>query len=156
MLKSKKSLYFLLPGVALIWGLLIWKIIGSFSDKAPVSPPVQVYEKKPVQIKKKDTFSLIKLEQDPFLGTAYIKPAAVQKKAKNVTTLIEWPPINYLGLVSDTKIASQIHILKINNIQYLLRPGEEAEGVKLIRAKQEKVIMGYKGNQKEFLKSISY
>lgn len=153
MLKSKKSLYFLLPGVILIWGLLIWKIIGSFSDQSPVSLPVQVYAKKPVQVKKKDTFSLIKLEQDPFLGTAYTKPVVVQKNTYNVTPLIEWPPINYLGLVSDSQIASQIHILNINNNQYLLETGEEAEGVRLIRSKQEKVTMSYKGKQKVFFKS---
>lgn len=153
MSNNKKSLYFLFPVVIIIWGIAIWKIFGSFSDEPPARQTPSIVINKPEKMVKKDTFSLLSLEGDPFLGLIYKKPGKPVKARVIPPIEIEWPVIKYLGLVSDAKISSKIYVLRINDQQYLMEAGNEEEGVKLIRDKKGLLIMSYKGNQKEFLKT---
>lgn len=76
----------------------------------------------------------------------------IRKSAVVKTEEVEWPSISYLGLVTETGVSSGIHILKINEQQFLLKPGNEAEGVKLLRTSGNTVSLAYRGTRKEFVK----
>lgn len=152
MSNNKRSLYFLFPVVVIIWGIAIWKLLESFSDDPPARQTPAMVINKPIKMIRKDTFSLLTLESDPFLGLVYKKPGRPVKSRVIPPIEIEWPVIKYLGLVSDAKISSKIYVLRINEQQYLMEPGSEEEGVSLIRDKKGLLLMSYKGIQKEFLK----
>lgn len=153
MLKNKNTLVVLFPVVVIIWGIVIWKVVSSFTDEIPVLPIPKHVDKKVAQIIPKDTFSLIKLDNDPFLGVAYNKPKTPAKVSGKAPVEIEWPAIEYLGLVSDTDISSRIHVLMIEEQQHLMESGTEVDGVKLVMARQDGVILNYRGVQKEFRKN---
>lgn len=153
MLKNKNTLIFLFPVVVIIWGIVIWKVVGSFTDEIQVLPIPNHVDKKVVQIIPKDTFSLIEMDNDPFLGVAYNKPKTPTKVTGKAPVEIEWPPIEYLGLVSDTDVSSRIHVLMIEEQQHLMETGTEVDGVKLVMSRQDGVILKYRGVQKEFMKN---
>lgn len=150
--KSKTSLYILLPVVLIIWGLLIWRIVGAFSEEVYSLPPAPITLSSPHNIILKDTFSLLEVDRDPFLNISYKKQGPIKKSAVVKTKEVEWPSISYLGLVTETGVSSGIHIVKINEQQFLLKPGNEAEGVKLLRTNGNTVSLAYRGTRKEFKK----
>jgi type II secretory pathway component PulC len=153
-LKSKKSLYILFPIVLVIWGGVIFKTVAAFSDEPALKNTIEVPNRKEsLKFVKKDTFSLLELESDPFLGQSYSKPAVKKEKVSVVKRVIDWPVINYLGLVSGKNKKSAIHILQINGNQFLLKSGETAEEVKVISSLDDKVWLSYKGTRKVLFKN---
>lgn len=151
-MKNKTSLYILFPVVVLIWGLVIWRVVGAFSEESVPFPQSSGIQNKPIEIIKRDTFSLVSVERDPFLDIPLNKENVPIKTGKVVKPEVIWPSITYLGQVSDTKISSRVYVIKINEQQYILGPGGEAEGVKLLKVKGEKVSLVYQGSRKEFIK----
>lgn len=151
-MKSKTSLYILLPVVFIIWGLLIWRIVGAFSEEVYSLPQAPVNPSTPQNVILKDTFSLLEVERDPFLNIPYKKQEPIKKTTVAKPQEIEWPSISYLGLVTETGVSSGIHIIKINEQQFLLKPGNEAEGVKLLRTNGNTISLAYRGSRKNIIK----
>lgn len=138
----------LFPLVVIIWGLVIYRVLGAFGDEKvilPVGPRVIVEEAVKME---RDTFSLLPVERDPFLGHYYKKP--VQPKTRRVVPVQkpEWPEISYLGLISDTGKSSAIHILQVNGKQVIMEKNENAEEIKLIGSTTGQVTLLYKGDRK--------
>lgn len=152
-LKSKKSLYILFPVVILIWGIVIYRIVDAFSDKTESAIIFSNSGKTKINKIERDTFSLKSIEKDPFLGIIYTKPKPVLRKTTvNALPPIEWPPINYLGLVSGTGKKQKIHIFQISGQQYLMEIGEKVGEIKFVSASASSVILSHKGQRKEFSK----
>jgi hypothetical protein len=150
-LKNKKNIRILLPLVIIIWGILIYKVVdltsveeSEFSGKSKSTfiPP------KP---KIKDTFSLIKINTDPFLGTMYSKPKSKEtSKRLSKKSEIIWPKINYFGIVSDKNSEASIFIVQINGQQHLLSKGDKVEEIVILKGNGERIYLKYMGQVKEF------
>lgn len=152
MFKSKGSLYVLFPLVIIIWGIVIYKVVGVFEDE-PENLPVLRTEGV-VEVKKitRDTFSLLPVNQDPFLGHYYKKPEKVIKSKALPPKEIHWPQVKYLGLISGTGKSPGVHVLQVNGKQLLIENGDTAEGIKLVNSGTEKVTLLYEGSRKTFSK----
>ncbi|MCX2839447.1 hypothetical protein OQ279_14950 [Salinimicrobium sp. MT39] len=153
MLKNKTSLYLLFPLVIIIWGVVIYKMAGAFKDEPVILPATPRTMAEEVKIVKRDTFSLLPIDKDPFLGHYYKKP--VQAKARPVIRAekVEWPDISYLGMISDTGKSSEVHILQLNGRQFILEKNQVAEEIRIIGSRAGEVTLLYKGERKIFKKN---
>ena len=152
-MKSKKSLYILFPVVLVIWGIVIFRTVAVFNDEPAKIESIAFINKEEINIVKRDTFSLLPLDSDPFLGISYWKP---KKKIANLVVSqekVDWPEIKYLGLVADSDRQAAIHILEVSGNQFLLKRGRTVAEVKIISSKQDRVMLSYKGIRKEFTKN---
>lgn len=144
MLKGKKATYILLLIVGSLWGLLFYKFFSDTSGSAPQLAKAVKGEYKLPKQKKKDTFSLLPLDRDPFLGTAYKKISAKARVIKQ----IEWPNVLYKGSISGSD--GRVFILSIGGKEYFFKKSETIDGIKLVRGNDRKVKLQYKGENKEF------
>ncbi len=154
-MKKNKNSKILLPIVIIIWGVLIYKVYDAFNPGENKIRESNSENFIPPQSKERDTFSLLPIDSDPFLGIAYIKkqvnttkPAPNNRKKEEE---VIWPVINYLGIVSDENSITSVFILQINGQQYLIKKSETIQEIILINGSQEKVILRYKGKEKEYL-----
>lgn len=151
-MKNKKNIKILVPIVIIIWGVLLYKIYEAFNPEDSTIPQTIATNFTTPKIQKKDTFSLLPVGQDPFLGTMYSK--AKSKGSGNGTPKskedIAWPTINYFGIVSDKNSKSSVFIIEINGQQHLLKRGDIIEEIELIRGGKGKVKLRYQGKTKEF------
>lgn len=154
MLKNKASLYLLFPMVIIIWGIVIFRVLGAFGDEVVVLPPTSEKVGEEIKRIKKDTFSLLPIDQDPFLGHDYKKPVPIRAKSIIAAEPVEWPEISYLGLVSDAGQSSEIHILQINGRQLLVEKGGTADEIKVLNSRSGEVTLLYRGNRRTFPKNI--
>lgn len=155
MFKAKKSLYLLFPLVVIIWGLLIYKVVGAISAEPKPVESVVLPSTRNIERVKTDTFSLNPLNRDPFLGHLYRKPKP--KLTKNpVPKQIEWPAIEYSGLISATGKKSKIHILRVNGKEFLIEEGKVAAEIKVLNSEDSAVILQYKGDRKKYSKTDAF
>lgn len=152
-LKGSKNIKILLPVVIVIWGFLIYKIVDAFSsENSDITQTKQANFKPPKGIQK-DTFSLVPIETDPFLGTVYTKP---KPTSQNVNTVhkskseTQWPSIGYFGIVADKKSPTSVYIVSINGLQYLLKKGDTLQKLKIIKGSEENIFIRYGSETKEF------
>lgn len=149
--KKNKFVKILLPVVILIWGYVGYVIFDAFSsDDSEIqkTPVTSNYTK--LTIEKKESFELLPIDIDPFLGTLYKKPktkrtASVNKPSKKE---IKWPTIQFQGIVSGG--ASSVYMVSINGQQYLLSMGDEIQNVKLIKGSSEAISLKFEGQTKQF------
>ncbi len=151
--KNKTSLYLLFPLVIVIWGLIIYKVAGAFGDETVVIPAVTPKVTEEVMRIKKDTFSLLPIERDPFLGHYYKKPIEPKKYLVAFPREVQWPEISYLGLISETGKSTGVHILQVNGRQFLLEKGEVAEEIKIVGSRPGQVTLLYRGDKRTFSKA---
>lgn len=136
-----------------IWGIVIFRTVAAFNDDPILINKTNYPTKKEIHIEKRDTFSLLPLESDPFLGNSYMIPNKIMSNAGVSKKKVDWPEIKYLGRVSDSDKSAAIHILEISGNQVLLKRGETAVEVKIMSAKHDRVMLSYKGMRKEFTKN---
>ena len=143
----------LFPLVVIIWGVIIYRVLGAFGDEkvmVPVAP--RTVSEDEVRMKK-DTFSLLPVERDPFLGHYYKKPAPPKPNSTIPVEKVKWPEISYLGLITDTGRSSEVHILQVNGRQFIWEKGGTAEEIKMIGSKPGQVTLLYKGERRSFSKT---
>lgn len=151
--KNKTSLYLLFPLVIVIWGLIIYKVSGAFGDEIVALPAITPKVTEEVTRIKKDTFSLLPIERDPFLGHYYKKPTEPKKHMAAPPSDVQWPEISYLGLISETGKSTGVHILQVNGRQFLLEKGGVAEEIKIIGSRAGQVTLLYLGDKRTFSKA---
>jgi hypothetical protein len=94
-----------------------------------------------------DTFSISKLDRDPFLGTITKKKTNVSTKPKRKP--LAWQPVDYLGVIKTTHKKSRVFIVSINGKQYLLKRGQVKDSVTLLSGNDKSILLSYKGEQKK-------
>lgn len=164
-MKNRKLLYILAPATFLIWGAIVFSILGHFghSDNFPEK------EYLPIRFQDADTlddsYTLLVNYRDPF-GTGTIKRTATTsnpvKKAPVVSrrtsrrsqirsARIAWPNIEYSGLIlNDDK---QVALIRINNSNLLMSEGEEKQNIKLLKMYADSARLLYKNKEKTFTKN---
>lgn len=155
-MKSKKSIYVLLPLVLLIWGLLIYQFFSFSSAESNFSEIEPSIDFKPSELTKIDTFSLDVNYRDPFLGKMYKdskkeKGGERKKTPSRPAVNFVWPDIKYKGIVSDMKDTKKVFLLAINGKNFLMKAGETQNEVTLKKGDRNRVTLSYKNFSDTFL-----
>ena len=152
-MKGKRNTYLLLILVLVVWGIIGYRIIGAISpSETPENLPVTDVDFRPEPVKQQARFKLHDYPRDPFLGGYVVKPVTKPQRSVKKKPEISWPAIRYSGFVSGTQSGENIYFIYINSRQYLLKPGIEAEGIKLIKGNPTSVILRFKGQNQTFLR----
>lgn len=132
-----------------IWSTVAYKFFAALN---PESPTVQTLEMvsdfNPKDVKQPDTFSIQKVNRDPFLGTisALNKPVKKRGKANPINTK-SLPQITYRGSIKKKNTKQQIFVVNIDNQQYLFEKGETQQEVKLMSGDDSKITVKVQGHR---------
>lgn len=139
-LNNKLKTYLLLATVLIVWGVIALKIntgLQPIDDFKVVEPQNQSF--RPVVLKV-DTFSIQKVDRDPFLGTLYRLPKK-QKKPPRLPQPKTLKQITYSGIVQNKGHKSPVFVVQINNRQYILKKGQTVDSVKLVRGTVDAIVV---------------
>jgi len=149
-MKNKPITIALIASVVLIWGWIMYSVFDFVG-----SPEILTIKKKSlVSVIKEDSvfldYDLLLKYKDPFLKKEYSAslsssknmnysavsalPILVTKKIKNIELIVKEesiPTVGYLGRIKNDKLKKPVAILLINNNEYMMKEGEENEGVLL-------------------------
>jgi hypothetical protein len=147
-LKNKTKTYVLLVAVLGIWGMIGYKILNGLNPEIPKTSNQDLgITFEPKHNTAIDTFSISPIERDPFLGTlATNKKSHKSYKVKPLTlkAIENIPTVTYSGLVQKENTSNQIFVVNINTNQYLLKKGQTADSVKLVRGNSKEIVIHYK------------
>jgi len=144
----KNKTYILLTAVLGIWGTVAYKIVNGISPHQP-EVTTQNFDVAfhPKQQKAIDTFSIKSVVRDPFLGTLSTEKKILKqtKKVKPAVPDVKMPTITYGGLIQKTQSKAKIFVVNIDNKQYLLKQGQTAADVKLVRGSKSSIVVRFNG-----------
>ncbi len=134
----------LLAAVLGVWGIIGYKIISG------VSPTISEVKQEnfdksfnPKVNTEVDTFSIQSLERDPFLGTLSRKQKTSSSSITQSKNSLINAKITYRGLVKKQSTSDKIYVVNINDHQYLLKIGQIADSVQLIKGNEKEIIIRY-------------
>jgi len=152
-MKNKKNIYFLLPAVLIIWGLLGYRIVSAAKpNKANTNLATSDIVFKPNEFKESESFTIEVDYRDPFLGTTL----QTQKSTTNrlVKTTQEptqpFPQIVYKGVVSGQGNKQQVFIVSIDGKQYFFKKNQRFKNVQLRKGNAKSVALKFQGQQQTF------
>ena len=161
-MKKKKTTYILLVIVALIWGVIIYRLIGGgASPEISINSPMPEIEKKERCMEKPDSVKLSLNYTDPFLkrNLAYKKPSVSLTTAppppkvtvnKEVVANIIWPQIDFDGIIESKD--ELLVMLQINKSSHIIEKGKVEQGISVIAVSQDSILLSYKHEEKYFYK----
>ncbi|KQC29380.1 hypothetical protein [Flagellimonas eckloniae] len=142
MSKNVKT-YILIGLVLIIWGVIGIKVFRTLSPEPQAPVFAENINFKPKKVVQRDTFSIVADYRDPFLGTM---PTSNKKRTKKVKQpVVQFPSINYTGLISGQQNKDHIYFVTIDGTQYLMQKRNENKGVSLISGTSEGIRVRYKG-----------
>lgn len=153
-MKNKKNIYFLLPIVILIWGILLYQFF-TFNNS---ENETIIYDK--INLTsidfKKDTFTISPPLRDPFLGKLFSTNISDTTKSKpkkvissqNTNLEITWPTITYKGIVSDVNEKVRVFMVVINGQTFLMKKGDLENEIFLKDGDKDMIQVYYKKNLK--------
>ncbi len=165
-MKNKKTLYFLIPLVVIVWGLLFYKIFGYIGDKKPDNLNTMSVNIKSDTTIDVDTFKLLANYDDPFLDKPYqmeespifenqndiIKTPPPKPKQTEVISTIPWPKISYGGIIKNNISNKTIVIVYINGSGKIMTLGESSNNVLLKKIYKDSIIVEFNKEIKKFIK----
>ncbi len=138
----------LLVLVIAVWGTIAYKIIVALNPDIPEFQPQEFVTKSNYKVETSiDTFSITKVNRDPFLGT-YSKKEESPKKATTKKKPISWLPIQYHGIIKNG--GNEMYIVSINGKQHLLKKGQARDSIQLLYGNVKSITMRYKNTSKIF------
>lgn len=160
-MKKKRINIVLIIGVALIWGLLIYRFFGnSFTSQENQKGSVAIaYDELPTLIQK-DTIELKLYTKDPFLGTLKNTRKLVLKTKKGVNVkktkpiiVVQWPQLEYLGFVMEEKAKEPLLLLRVNGKLIRKKSSFEFyEGMKILNFYRDSLLVVFNGTEKTLSK----
>lgn len=150
MLKNKKNIRILLPIVIVIYGLLFYRIFDTLNPDEIQFSADKAYSYSPAQFKEREQFDLLPIDNDPFLGTPIKRKRAINTVKRNSEKEVNWPSIEYHGLVSTSDLKQNVFIISINGNQFTVKKGESADGIRVISGNNKSIRLQFDGSNKEF------
>ena len=160
-MKNKRITYLLLTLVALIWGMVIYRIVFSKNNDVQLAIEDQFILSEKNNDNSLDSFEIIAKYRDPFLGTRIISNSQSivnnnsensnkNRKVKNIIIKeeINWPIIKFSGIIHQTTKMTIVGLLTINNVEYIVRSGEEVEQVRVNSIYRDSIVLLYKNEMK--------
>lgn len=145
-LNSKTKTYILLAAVLGIWGSIAYKIIsGINTDISITNNDNKLVNFSPKIITKVDTFTVQQVDRDPFLGTLTKKKEIKKDTRKAILKKEELPlpQIVFRGMIKEQQSSNQIFVVDINGNQYLLKKGQEINGIKLLKGNASSITISF-------------
>lgn len=155
----------MLPVAIFVWGLIAYKIMAGLKaegDNPSFTTDTTNYFMSTLDA---DTFSLILAYKDPFLGknlyqhqepsesyNEYNLQYKKQEESIKQPAVLKWPAISYLGLILNKKNGNYVSLLKIENKEHILLEGQEAKGIKVLKAYPDSVIVQFQKEIKTYQK----
>lgn len=151
MLKNNYKTYTLLGLVIIVWSILLYRLVVAVKPtefKQNDSTLVDFFI--PEKNIKRDTFSIQTVNRDPFLGTLHKPKKVIKRKTNKPKKEIQWPQINYNGVIENNNNKQQIFVITTQQKQYLVKKGQSFEEIKLVKGNKTKIWLSFKGKQKVF------
>ena len=150
-MKSKKSIYILLPLVLLIWGILGYQLFSFFGNEEEPTENDLTFQVQNTTYKAPDSVKIVVDYRDPFSGklsdgnnSNKLKTSNLRRsKTETVLTNKEEnkPIIIYRGLVSDTKEKNKVFMFSVDNKTYLLEKGQTENDIKVISGDTKQITL---------------
>ncbi len=153
-MKNKKMLYILVPLTALLWGMIIYKIMNAVNGTGEaVFQPLSVDVQQSEMIS--DTFTIEANYRDPF-NSKEVRKVSIQtnsllqnnniqtkNKIEKPVVSVSMPNVVYMGMIKNQKQNKQIVMIQINgNINNMI-VGDKIDGVELVKIYKDSVEMKY-------------
>lgn len=161
-MKSKTTLWILIPAVLGIWGAIGWQVYaamkGDDDNVGAVHGSPFTVPGSPSAIP--DTFSLLLDYPDPFAAQNTKPKVNVKEQSQitqpKITTPVpeqtQWPNIVYSGLVKQPSSGKMLGFLSVNGVSYFVKEGDEVGGVRVDNIAASKVIVEFNKTKREFSK----
>ena len=146
MLKNKKFTYVLLVLVLIIWGVIFYKVYSNFGGKKQfekILPQVIITDEKG---QNDSIFTLVLDYPDPFLkGIGLPDHTSLNSLSKSSTIKQNpvWPQIEYRGLLSISNKKESTGLLKVQNLDCLVKSGKVYSGVKIRSITKDSIFLEY-------------
>ena len=141
MRKNKKVTYLLISLVGLIWGLLFYKIYSNFGEKRIAKKIISQPSTKVEEITKDSTYTLSLNYPDPFLKG--IRQSDISAKNPVKAIIINWPPIEFRGLLAGKTKKENTGLLKIQNSNLLAKCGMVYSEIKVLEITKDSIFLMY-------------
>ena len=141
--------YALLGIVAIIWGIIGFKILKVLSPDPIQEPEFARTSFKTTRAIKHDTFSVRANYRDPFLGTIPIKKEQRQRKVVSQKQRAPDLDIVFTGVIQNNKTKDHIFFVIINGQQYLFTKGKKNVGVTLVKGSSTDITIRYNGRHQK-------
>lgn len=136
-MKNKKTIYFLLPVVVLIWSAIVYQFYSGTGEDAAYAYQMPAQGNTAMELPQKKAYSLLLNYSDPFLSggatgvRAPSRAKAAQEPAKKQPPVVEaamppaydWAQLKYKGLVEHKGKKKVIALLEIRGQSYMLAEG---------------------------------
>lgn len=159
-MKNKAVTYGLIVVVALVWGLIFYRIFNAVGeDEGTIigNGGSAMKEKKTVL---QDSFELLLDYRDPFLGgrsnpsTHAKKSFSTKKMAKStLPEVVDWSTIAYLGVIRNKQMAKEIGLLTINGHEVMASANQQVGVVRVLKIYPDSVRIVYNRIAKTIHKS---
>jgi hypothetical protein len=165
-MKDRKVNIALLLAVAVIWIIIIYKIVQGVDVKSYTSYKTVLSEDS-LSVSVSDTFELIANYRDPFLGgrkkenkkisslnsqsfqqKQVIKPIEIQPTIVDVI----WPEIIYSGSIENKSKGTLVAAVQVGTTNLLVKQQESYMGVSFLLISQDSVLVQYKNQKKAIFK----
>jgi hypothetical protein len=162
-MKNKKTMYFLIPAVILVWGMIIYKIYQA-SDTGPrINKPIAekiIEENEGIE----EVYMLALNYRDPFFGKAPSMPTVKERiKAENnvATDAITRDIITELssrlqfhGIIDNPRQSSRIGLITYQGRRTIVRQNEYIDDIKIVDISSGFIQVVYENNKYNINKGI--
>ncbi len=167
-MKNKKVTYLLLASVAVVWGLIVYRIVLGLGDDTDSLAAPSAKKDIVVYSEKKEAYKLLLNYADPFLkggrgissgltggalstnvyaSSATRQPAKVtaKKEPKPVVApvVIDWSFISYIGLIGNRNSAQKIGLLTVHAKEFVVKEKDVVDGVTVVRLTKDTLAVSY-------------
>ncbi|MCF8414633.1 MAG: hypothetical protein K9G40_00210 [Crocinitomicaceae bacterium] len=157
-MKNKGLIYVLLIVVAVIWYNVFYRVVSNLNENETtllesnaIKPTVKTIDR--------DTFKINANYRDPFGGTSVVlnndlyneSIPEIRLSVPKQKQRIQWPIVEYKGLVRKTDSPNPLAIIYIDGIQLHMRKGESVfDGILLKNIGRDSVVITYKKEKRVF------
>lgn len=166
-MKNKRSIYILLPAVALVWGIIIYKIFQAVDDKSVVNPlEVSQLQATENEMVKADTYQLALNYRDPFLGRTYAAPkkAPVKSSAAIPDSAATDNPesvraelfgmARFQGMIENPGQSLKVGLLILHDRQQIVKPGDSFGDIQVVEIAENGMRVRFRGREFYLPKNI--
>lgn len=145
-----------MAAVALVWGLIIYRIFGALGNEDGAGPETAVASK-PLKSPVRDTFSLLANYSDPFLpadavlqeividsSTLISNPATVNTPATVTEPPVDISFIRYGGMIANPEKKLRMAIINIHGNEQLVKENDVVQEVTIKKITAHKLTVTYK------------
>lgn len=150
-MKSKKNLYFLVPAVLFIWGVIIYRIID-FSSEPLTTPVSRAYSLPQREAEKEEQYQLKGRYPDPFLKNVDQSAGEEDDEVEpndvpTATPIPEEKPLNvqYRGFISESGTQEKIALLVVEGKEVFLKQGVDYLDIRISEIRTDSVSIAITG-----------